>query len=97
MRVVGDKLNRKHHRNNNDSRDSVTAVRIGSAAGTEGPRIYLASGKHVWREAVKDFGKHHKSPPGSHICMTPSAYMTDDTWKRMVRDVQGHPGNAEDL
>jgi len=41
VRIVGDKLNRKHQRNNNDSRDSVTAVRIGSAAGTEGPRIFL--------------------------------------------------------
>ena len=87
LQVIGSAAKKKQEKNTSDSRLSVTNVRIGSSAGTEGPRIYLAAGKELKQQCLKDFRKHHPSPPGSHIEMTPTAYMTDDTWKKMVREM----------
>ena len=45
LRVVGSNIKTKQEKNSNDSQDSITVVRIGSADGTEGPHIFLAKGK----------------------------------------------------
>ena len=47
VKVIGSKWNPKHQKNTSDSRDSITAVRIGSSGPSEGPRVYLAHGKQV--------------------------------------------------
>ena len=87
IRVIGNIKKKKQEKNTSDSRDSVTCVRIGSAGGTEGPRVYLGSGQKLQYKSLKDFRKNHKSPPGSHIKMTPSAYMTDQAWREIVHDM----------
>lgn len=45
LKIIGSNERKKHEKNTSDSRLSITVVRIGSAAGIEGPRIYLGKGK----------------------------------------------------
>ena len=86
VKILGNVDKRKHEKNNSDSQESITTVKIGSAAGTEGPRIYLGTGKKVRNTSMKlnSFSINYKSPPESHLVMTPSAYMADDAWKGMT-------------
>ena len=83
VRIIGSKAKKKHEKNISDSRDSITVVRIGSAANVDGPRIYLAKGKEIELPAFRNFTKNFVAPPGSCIEMTPSAYMTDEAWRNI--------------
>ena len=47
LMIIGEVARKKQEKNNDDSRVSVTAVRVGSAGGTEGPWIFLAAGKEM--------------------------------------------------
>ncbi len=90
LHVVGNKNKKKQEKNSNDSQDSIMNVRIGSAAGTEGPCIFLAKGKSLKTHPSfkpDNFTKSYKSPPGSHIVMTPSVYVTDMAWIEMAERV----------
>ncbi len=82
LRVLGSAARKKHEKNTSDSCQSITVVRVGSAAGIKGPRIYLAKGKELTVESLKinNFCHQHKVPIGSHVTMTPSAYMTNKAW-----------------
>ena len=59
-------------------------MRCGSAAGVDGPRIFLAKGQRLDYDTFKAFTKHHKAPAGSCVEMTPNAYMTNDAWRKIV-------------
>ena len=83
VRIIGNVVKKKHEKNNSDCRDSITTVRIGSAGGAGGPRIFLAKGKSSELKTLSDMPKNHNSPPGSCVVMTPSAYMTNDAWFEM--------------
>ncbi len=69
------RLRKKHEKNTADSRQSITVVRLGSAAGVEGPRIYLAKGKELTATSMidKNFARIHKAPTGSYVKTTPNA------------------------
>ena len=84
VRVIGSINKKKHEKNIGDCRDSITVVRVGSAAGIDGPRIYLAKGKTLEYNQFKDFCRCNDAPPGSMVSMTPNAYMTDETWRDIV-------------
>jgi len=73
-------------KNTSDSRLSITIVRVGSAAGVEGPRIFLAKGVELTTESMlkKNFARIHKAPIGSFVEMTPNAYMTNKVWMKIV-------------
>jgi hypothetical protein len=47
IRVIGAADRKKHEKNVDDSRTSITIVRIGSASGTSGPWIFLANTKRM--------------------------------------------------
>ena len=83
IRVIGNSKKRKHEKNIADSRDSITIVRVGSAGGVDGPRIYLAKGQRLEYECLINFCKHHDAPPGSCVEMTPNAYMTTEAWRKI--------------
>lgn len=90
LRVVGSNKKTKQEKNSNDSQDSITVVHIGSADGTEGPHIFLAKGKSFLNHSSltpDNFTYNYKSPIGSHVVMTPSAYMTDEAWIEMAERV----------
>jgi hypothetical protein len=62
LRVLGSAEVKKHKKNTQDNRDSITIVRIGSAGSTSGPWIFLIK----WKELEKGCplhvlsGKHSK-------------------------------------
>jgi hypothetical protein len=66
----------------NKSHQSITVVRLGSAAGVEGPQIYLAKGKELTVASMTktNFSRIHKAPTGSYVKMTPNAHMTNEVW-----------------
>jgi hypothetical protein len=81
---------KKNKKNLNDSQESITTVCIGSAAGKEGPCIFLAKGKSSkTHPSLKPncFARCHNLPPGSHIIITPSAYTTDEAWIEIAEKV----------
>ncbi len=59
-----------------DSRDTITIVLVGNAAGSNGPLIFLAKGKSTDVPALKNL-EELGTAKYSTIVMTPNAYMTD--------------------
>jgi hypothetical protein len=47
LQVIVSAAKKKHEKNTAGSRQSITVVRLGSAASVEGPQIYLAKGKEL--------------------------------------------------
>ena len=86
LRVIGSAARKKHEKNTSDSRQSITIVRVGSAAGMEGPHIFLAKGMELTAESMlkKNFARIHKAPIGSFVEMTPNVYMTNEVWMKIV-------------
>ncbi len=77
---------KKHEKNTQDNRDSITIVRTGSAGGTSGPWIFLIKRKKLekgcpLRNVEKKF---HGVPPGSKVVCTDNAYMTNKTWVELA-------------
>ncbi len=75
LRVTGSTAKKTHEKNIADSCLSITVVHLGSAAGVEGPQIYLAKGKKLTVASMieKNFARIHKAPTGSYVKMTPYA------------------------
>jgi hypothetical protein len=48
LKVLGDKLKRKHEHNSGDSRVSITMIRTGSVSGATGPTTFLFA---CWTES----------------------------------------------
>jgi len=80
---------KKHEKNTQENRDSITIVRIGNAAGNSGPWFILIKQK----ELEKDSPLHNLPrnfpgvPPGSKVVCTDNAYMTDTTWIKLAPDI----------
>ena len=87
LKVIGSADKKKHEKIVDDSRDSITAIRIGSAAGTSGPIIFLAKGKDLTIQVLKNLPKNFDAPPGSKVYMTPNAYLNDETWELIAEDL----------
>ena len=47
LKIIGDNDKPRHDKNCSDSRFSITVLRVGSAAGVNGPVIFLAKGTKV--------------------------------------------------
>ena len=83
LQVIGSKERKKHEKDNQNSRDSITCIRIGSAGGTNGPAIFLSKGKKVDSRPCRNLEKHG-APPGSKVFPTSNAYLNDETWVEIV-------------
>ena len=79
IKVVGAADRKKHEKNMDDFRESITTVRCGNAAGNIGPLFVLAKGKKMNCASVANQIKE-QAPPESKVLMTPNSYMTDETW-----------------
>lgn len=84
VKVLGKRGKKKHEKNTQDNRDSITALRVGVAAGHGGPRFFLGKGKTVESDRLKNFCKHFPAPPGSFVDVNASAYMTNEMWQECV-------------
>ena len=83
LHIIGGAEKPKTEKNISDNRDSTTAVRVGTAADQDGPRVFLAKAKSINLECMKNFCKHHTAPPGSFVHPTPNAYMTTEAWREI--------------
>lgn len=84
-KIVGVKGRRKHEKNKNDSLVSVTVVECGSAAGEDGPSIFMPAGQEIPAYLQSQFGssewlKRAGAPANSFVQMTPSGFMTNQAW-----------------
>jgi hypothetical protein len=86
LREIGSAARKKHEKNTSDSRQSITIVGARSAAGVEGPCIFLAKVVELTPESMlkKNFARIHKAPIGSFVEMTPNAYMMNGVWMKIV-------------
>ena len=87
LRVVGAAERKKHDKNAGDSRILVTMVRVGCAAGVNGPVVFLAKGEVMSCKALEDRNlvEGYGLPEGSSVIMTESGYMTEESWKTTVK------------
>lgn len=84
LHILGLRGRRKHEKNVADCRETISIVRVGSAANVDGPRFFLAKGKEIELDSFKKLDSYYKVPEGSRVIMTPNAYMTDEAWKEVV-------------
>jgi len=100
VRVIASAWKKKTKKNMDDSRASITSLRIGPASGTQGPFAFLAKGTQMDRKSITRLPKE-QCPAGSQVVMLPSACMTDETWlksapmftkgKHALEVVKDHP------
>jgi len=71
----------KHEKNTQDSRDSISLFKCGSAAGWSGPTIFLLKGKKAPVGLDSAYLVNHGGAPGSDVHMTQNAYMSKEAWE----------------
>lgn len=90
IKVIASLARKKTEKITEDDRESITSVRMGTAAGASGPFIFLAKGKsddNIPKSLRGDLSKNRKGVPlHSRVIMTPNAYMTDEAWINLVED-----------
>jgi hypothetical protein len=98
--IIGDKLLNKHEKNQSSSRVSITSVECGSAAGVDGPTMYLMAGTAIPANLEKQHGstawlERSGASAGSFVQMTPSAFMTHEAWDaaalRLAKGIRNMP------
>ena len=81
VHVIGDKSVLKHEKATEDSRQSVSAYRVGSVSGKEGPCILKPPGAKRKPAFTDKYLEDHGAPFGSAVVMTPTGYMTAEAWE----------------
>ena len=88
LKIIGDKDKPRHDKNCSDSRFSITVLRVGSAAGVNGPVIFLAKGTNVQpRTRGNNLVTKYIFPEGSCVIPNKAAYVDDETWSKVVKVV----------
>ena len=88
LKIIGDNDKPRHDKNCSDSRFSITVLRVGSAAGVNGPVIFLAKGTKVHpRLRGNNLVTKYGFPEGSCVIPNKAAYMDDKTWAKVVKVV----------
>ena len=90
--IIGAKAKKKHEKNESDSRISITTVECGSAAGADGPSMYLMKGDKMPKtyKALFDDRKwleRHGAPRNSFCVLTPAAFMTNAAWDESAEEL----------
>ena len=80
---------KKHEKNQSDSKVSVTVVECGSAAGNDGPSVFMPAGDKIPAYYKSQFGSSEwlsksGAPPNSFVHMTPTGFMTNEAWDDMA-------------
>ena len=86
LKVPGGKDKPRHDKNCSDSRFSIIILRVRSAAGVNGPVIFLAKGAKV-HPILKgtNLVTIYVLPEGSCVIPNKAAYMDDETWVKVVK------------
>ena len=84
LAILGDAGIKKHQKNLDDSRESITALRTGCAKGN-GPTVFLCKGERVAPGFNQNFFENRGMVGGTCVLMTPSAFMTIEAWRKVVQ------------
>ena len=88
LKIIGDNDKPRHDKNFSDSRFSITVFRVGSAAGVNGPVIFLEKGTNVHpRLRGNNLVTKYGLTEGSCVIPNKAAYMDDETWAKVVKVV----------
>jgi hypothetical protein len=89
LQVVGSAEIKKHEKNTQDNCDSITIIRIGSAAGTSGLWFFFIKQKKLDKNSpLCDLPRNFPGvPPGSKVIWTDNTYLTDTTWIKLAPDI----------
>ena len=87
VKVYGDKGKKKHEKNLDDSRVSITAYRTGTAGGTNGPTGFALKGECLRSGYSNEFLKSQGCADGSCVVMTPNAFMTREAWEAINANI----------
>ena len=91
LKVIGRKDKPRHEKNCSDSRFSIKLLLVGSAAGVNGPVIFMAKGTKVQpRLRGTNLVTRYELPVVSCVIPNKAAYMDDGTWAKVVK--VGAPG-----
>ena len=83
IRVLASAAKKKTEKATDDCRSSITSLRVGMTSGTQGPFTFLAKGLKMDKPSLNKILKE-RCPAGSSIAMSPSAYMTDEVYAKLV-------------
>ena len=83
--MVASKPVKKHQKNTDNNRGTITISRYGISKGVDGLRLYLVKAENIDIQNFKgNFTKNIKDPPGSKVIPTPNEYMNDKVWKDLA-------------
>ena len=86
LKIIGGNDKPCHDKNCSDSRFSITVLRVWSAAGVNGPVIFLEKETKVHpRLRGNNLVIKYGFPEGSCVIPNKAAYMDDETWAKVVR------------
>ena len=88
LRIIGGNYKPRYENNSSDSRFSITVLRVGSAAGVNGPVIFMAKGKKVHQSLRgNNLVTKYRLKEGSCVITNKTTYMDDKTWSKVVKVV----------
>ena len=88
LKIISNNDKPRHDKNCSNSRFSITVLRFGSAAGVNGPVIFMANGTRVHhRLRGNNLVTKYGLPEGSCAITNKAAYMDDETWAKVVKVV----------
>ena len=86
--IISGNYKPRHNKNCSDSTFSVTVCRVGSAAGVNGPVIFLAKGTKFYpRLRGNNLLNKYGFPEESCVIPKKAAYMDDETWANVLKVV----------
>lgn len=98
LRVVAAKGKKKHEKNSEDCRQSITVYRSFTSAGNDGPSVFLTQGKTAANNGgfTDAFLKRFGAAEGSTLVPTPSAYTDTNTWEKITQSlIKGYRASSE--
>ena len=86
LNIIGSNDKPRHDKIFSDSGFSITVLRVGSAAGVNGPVIFLAKGTKVHpRLRGNTLVTKYGLPEGSCVIPNKAAYIDENTWAKVVK------------
>ena len=84
IRIAGTKERKEHETNLQNYQVSITMYRTGSVGGITRPVAFIMNGKQKHVGYTDAFFKNFGCVEGSTIAMTPTGFMTEDAWEKIM-------------
>jgi hypothetical protein len=84
LSILGSRGKRNHFKNSHDSRDSISMLRGGTAAGVSLPTFFLMAAENRRKGFGDAWLRQRGNAAGSTIFCNERGYMTNETWLELV-------------